>query len=245
MKLNPEYQSAMQKFGEDSSVLDALRRGRDAIFVSEDKGVKGMSVGDIRKFLSDPNVSDAEKEMFRTGAARALRAKVLEPTSKKFTHNWADFINQPGILARMEALVDPASPASRQAWDLFRRQMGQEAKNFAQVARATQNSRTAPRLELQRELESASPGEMLGQFATSPKTSMIRGMLSTITPPSFATNNANRAAELLAARGARQQNNAVREIERLLDRGVESNRTFNRLSAWAPASAPYLWPYQE
>jgi hypothetical protein len=244
MKQNPDYKIAMEQYGDDSGRLGALKMGRDKIFLSEDKG--GMSADQIRAYLADPSVSSAEKELFRTGAARALRAKVLEPTGKNYTHNWADFINKPGFHERMEALVDPQSTGQfgPQAWKKFQDRLNTEARNFAQFQRQTGNSRTAGRQELVKEIEASAPGEAIPN-AYSARSAVIKSILDHMrgSPNVVGSGSvANRIASLLNTRTSRDTTASTRQIEQLLRGDMARANRFGTAELLAPHSVASGWP---
>lgn len=241
--LNHNYAAANKQFSDDSKILEAFDVGR-SILKDVDSG-KGMSAREMKRYLSDPNTPQAVRDAFRIGGAQAIRNKVLEPTGKAFTHNWSDFINKPEIRDRLEALADLSTPAGRDAWELFRQQMSTEAKNFSQVASATQNSRTAPRQELVREMESVSPGEVISAAASPLSQTGIRAMANAAWDKvSRADQVANRTAKILRGTGSKGNRESVDRIRDLLRTGDEREALYDTLKTYAPL-APVLYPFNE
>lgn len=247
MAQNGPYKSAMQRYGDDSELINALKKGREEVFVpgSIDK-TGAMDDAAIKSYLNDATIPQAQKDLFMVGAARALREKVLGSNAKGYTHNWADFTNNPDMEKRLSALVQDGK--GTQAWDLLRSTVKKESENYKNMQRALGNSRTNARQELMKEMEGMSP-DMIAALglAINPKApSGWRGVASTVLDKvSKAEKMANETAKLLAKKGPREGNKALRRIEQLLERDDRRRGTFKGVGAAAPGLTGYAWPYRE
>jgi len=244
MEANPDYKSAMLKYGEDSGLIDALKKGREEVFVpgSVDK-TGGMDAAGIKDYLADPNIPQAQKDLFMTAAARTVREKFLGSDAKKFTHNWASFIENPKNEENLNALVNGRQLGS---WDLFRSRLKQENVNYQNATRATGNSRTSAREAMKKEAEGIAPDFMsaLGLLINPKAPSGWRGVLSTAThavDPSAAM--LNKTASLLAKKGP-AANKSLDDIERLLKETADRDARFKRIGAYAPGAVPFALPYR-
>ena len=240
---NPAYATAMSQYGDDASLLTALKRGREEAFPTGSVDVMGgMKGDDIKAFLNDPSITSSEKDLFRLGAARALRERTLASNAKKYTHNWADFASNPETESRMNALLTDKMGS----WDLLRAQLKKESQNYKGFSRAVGNSRTSARDEMQRELEGFDAGR-LAAGVTNPGAfgaikSGVDAIMKKIDP---GTRMANRVAGILGKTGAKGNRDALREVEQLL-RAQDARRSFyDRLGNVAPAAGAYSWPYRE
>lgn len=247
MDQNSQYRTAMEQFGEDMGWLNALKKGREEVFVpgSVDK-TGAMDADAIKAYLNDPDVHPKAKEMFMIGAARALRENVLSGQSKKYTHNWADIINNPEMENRIGALVNGKQIG---AWDLFRAQMKKESENFKNASRAMGNSRTNVRQELMKELEGV-PSNVVSALglAINPKApSGWRGLGSAaLDKLNRAEAMADKTANLLGRRGKKGNQSSLRDLERILREADARSDRFNVLSsAIAPYAAAHSWPFRE
>lgn len=241
-ELSPEYATAAQRYASDAEVVGALKRGHEDFFGTPERG--GMGIPEIRRFFNDPNIRDEVKDAMRIGAARAARSRLLEGEGKGYTHNWSDFINKPEFVDRLKAISQP------HLWDKAFNALRSEAKNYAQVAKATQNSRTAARLQMSEELDSADPIKQLALAAGNPKSPgmLVRAagaIANHLSPNRLGGDNANKMARLLGAKTPSEQRQATRTIRELLDRSGASSRAFNQAADFAPFGAPYAWTERE
>lgn len=138
--LNPVYKAARQTFAGHSEMYDALRQGAEAF-------KPGTSPEAIEKAVS--GMSRGEAEMYRLGAANALRDKLAN------TPDGMDKVRaaygSPALRWKIAALAK--DPESRAAFNTFLRN---EGAMFATRAKATGGSPTAERLE-----EGADTGNMI------------------------------------------------------------------------------------
>lgn len=240
---NGAYKTAMEQFGDDAQLVDALRKGREEVFQpgSVDK-TGGMNGEDIKKYLADPSIPQAQKDLFRLGAARALRENTLASTSKKWTHNWADFINNPETEDRMGSLLTDKLGS----WDLLRAQLKKESENYKAANKAMGNSRTSARLAMQQELEDAGgTGKLLAGVTNPGAFGNIKNwtdiVMNKIGMPS---KIANRTAGILGRTGAAGNRSSLNEIEALLRAQDARRDLYGRAANVAPAIAGYGWPFR-
>jgi len=240
---NGAYKIAMEQYGDDASRIAALKKGREEVFVpgSEDLG-GGMSGESIKAHLADPNISQAEKDLFKLGAARGLRENTLSSSSKKYTHNWSDFINNPTTEERMGALLTDKMGS----WDLLRAQLKRESENYKGMNAALGNSKTSAREEMKREMEGMDVGRIAagagnpGAFGTTK--AIIDAIKNKVDP---GTKMANRVADILGRQGARGNRSALNEIEARLRAQDARRALYDRLGVVAPTSIGNAWPRDE
>lgn len=240
---NGAYKIAMEQYGDDASLIDALKKGREEVFKggSEDLG-GGMKGESIKAHLNDPDVTPAQRDLFKLGAARALRENTLASGSKKFSHNWADFVNNPETEERMGALLTDKMGS----WDLLRAQLKKESQNYKQYSGAVGNSRTSARDDMKREMAGMDVGRIgagianPGAFGTAK--AIIDAIKNKIDP---GTILANKTAELLGRTGAKGNRSALNDIERLLRQQDARSASYGRSAVGAAPAAAYGWPYRE
>lgn len=244
MKANPEYEKAMKQYGEDSALIDALRKGREEVFApgSIDKN-GGMDSAAIRSYMADANIPQAQKDLFLVGAARDLRQRMLANQSKKYSHNWSDFINNPELEDRIGALVNGRQLGG---WDLFRSQLRQENRNYQNAAKAAGNSATARRLAQDKDMEDTGAGPlaamalMIAPKAPGPWRGVGRTVLEHISP---VRKMQDQAATILsrkgydAATGQSGLTQSLDEIKALLDKSQSRRDFYKKLSQIAPLYA--------
>lgn len=240
---NPEYKTAMEQYGDDASRISALKKGREEAFPTGSVDVNGGMKGeDIKNYLADPAVTGAEKDLFKVGAARALRERVLASNSKKDTHNWADVIGNPETRDRMEGLLTDKLGS----WDLLNAQLKKENENFKGAARAMGNSRTNARQEMSSELEGADMGRLAAGI-TNPTAygnimTMVKALTNKVNP---AQQVRERTANLLGRTGAGGNRSALRDVESLLRAQDARRGNYSAIGSVAPSATAWAWPYRE
>lgn len=235
MTANPEYRTAMTQYGDDSGLIEALRRGREDVFVpgSVDK-TGAMDERAIRDYLADTNVPQAHKDLFMSGAARALRENVLASQSRKYTHNWADIVNNPDYEKKIGALVNGRQLGG---WDLFRGQLKKESENFKNATRAMGNSRTNVRQELMKEMEGIPDAALAAAgLGINPKAPGGWRGVGTLLKNKLDRTEAmvNKTGSLLAKSGPAGNRESLDEISRLLTEQEARTARYKRRAAYAP-----------
>ena len=241
---NGAYKTAMERYGDDADLIKALNRGRDEAFPfgSVDNRKAGMTADDIRAFMADPNASQAEKDLFLQGAARGLRQRMLAPDTKKYTHNWADFINNPEMEQRMGALLTDKIGS----WDLLRAQLKKESSNFKGMSGAVGNSRTSAREELKRELEGSDIGRIAGAAAVPKAAGSMRAIFDAIAQRADpGRKQLSRTADILGRQGSAGNRQSLREVEEMLRAGDRRRDYYRRLGLAVPGVAGWGQPTNE
>lgn len=146
----PEYKAARQSYGGDMEVIDAMRAGMNDFNKLDHEQVIKMVSG----------MGDAEKEAFRTGVARHLYSKVMDPSSN---FNAASrIINSPETTAKLQPLFDNPSQ-----FRLFQTALEREAQLFQQANKILGGSQTAKRGAMRESLdEGPGVGEAISAAVT-------------------------------------------------------------------------------
>lgn len=146
----PAYKAARQEYAGDMEVIDAMRAGLADFGKLDSEQVVKMVAG----------MSKAEKEAFRTGVARNLYGKVMDPSSN---FNAASrIINSPETVAKLQPLFD--DPAH---FRLFQTAMEREAQLFQQANKILGGSQTAKRSAMREALdEGPGVGEAVANAVT-------------------------------------------------------------------------------
>lgn len=134
--LIPEYKTARAQYRGDIETLDALRLGRDKFQTLDSEQIAKM-VGEM---------SDAEKQAFRTGVARNLFGMIMDP-SQDF--NAAKrIINSPEMVESLRPVFD--NPGQ---FNFFRTALEREMELYKNAQRVLQGSATARRTATRERLE--------------------------------------------------------------------------------------------
>lgn len=132
----PAYKAARQAYAGDLEVIDAMRTGmNDFNKLDHEQVIKLVS-----------GMGDAEKDAFRTGVARDLYAKIMEPAQNR--NAAANIINSPETVAKLQPLFD--NPAQ---FRLFQTALEREAQLFQQANKILGGSQTAKRGMMKESLE--------------------------------------------------------------------------------------------
>lgn len=135
----PAYKEARKSYAGDMEVIEAMRTGlKDFGKLDHEQVVKMVS-----------GMSQAEKEAFRTGVARSLYSKIMDPSGN---FNAAQkIIGSPETQAKLQPLFD--NPGQ---FKLFKSAMERESQLFHQSNRILGGSQTAKRGEMSRALDEES-----------------------------------------------------------------------------------------
>lgn len=156
----PAYKDARRLYAGDMEVLDALRQGIKDFGKLDHEQVISMVAG----------MGPAEKEAFRTGVARGLYGKIMDPSGN---FNAAQrIIGSPEMQAKLQPLFD--NPAE---FNLFKSAMEREAQLFHQANRVLGGSQTGKRIQMREELEGG-PG--IGEAMASAVTGGWNGALTNL-----------------------------------------------------------------
>lgn len=171
-QLVPEYQNVRKMYAGDMEVLGAMRSGMDDF--------NKLDHEQVIKLVA--NMSQAEKDAFRTGVARHLYGRIMDSAQ---TRNAAsNIINSPETTAKLQPLFD--DPAH---FRLFKAAMEREAQLFQQASRILGGSQTAKRGAMREALEEGGDiGQTIGQAVTGSPVNALTGLVArlanraTITP---------------------------------------------------------------
>lgn len=161
---NSPYRLARQQYAGDMEVIDAMRTGMSEFGKLDHEQVAQMVA----------KMSDSEKEAFRTGVARGLYSKVMDPSGN---FNAAQrVIGSPEMQAKLQPLFD--SPAQ---FDLFKTALEREAQLFHQANQVLGGAQTGKRMQMRAKFEQ-DPGvgeaivsSVTGSFWPSLANSVLRG----------------------------------------------------------------------
>ena len=146
----PAYRAARQEYAGDMEVIDAMRAGLSDFGKLDSEQVVKMVAG----------MGKAEKEAFRTGVARSLYGKVMDPSTN---FNAASrIINSPETVSKLQPLFD--DPAH---FRLFQAALEREAQLFQQANKILGGSQTAKRGAMREALdEGPGVGEAVANAVT-------------------------------------------------------------------------------
>jgi hypothetical protein len=136
----PAYRDARKAYAGDMEVIDAMRTGMSDFGKMKPEQLERMFLG----------MSDAEKDAFRTGAARKLYSDIVE--TSKMKNAAQEIINNEATVKKIDTLFD--DPAYSR---LFKSALEREAQLFQQANKILAGSQTKQRQIMAEELEEA-PG---------------------------------------------------------------------------------------
>lgn len=146
----PDYRDVRKMYAGDMEVLDAMRAGM--------KDFNKLDHEQVLNMVS--KMSAAEREAFRTGVARDLYSRIMDPG---INFNAAQrIIGSPEMQAKLQPLFDSAPQ-----FTLFKSALEREAQLFSQANQILGGSQTGKRLQMREKFE-AGPGvgEAVGQAIT-------------------------------------------------------------------------------
>lgn len=193
------YAEARKQFAGDMEVIDAMRVG----------------YSDFRKLPSEQiqmlmkEMSDAEKEAFRTGAVRSIYSIIMDPTNEVNTAK--RLVGSPEMRAKLEQLFD--SPAKR---DLFMAAVQREKELFDQANRVLGGSQTAERLAARERFEEGSNfGEAISQALNQGgyKNALVEIARRAMSKTAMTDDVAEEVAKRLTSKDPADVARAVQELE--------------------------------
>jgi len=141
------YAEARRNFAGDMEVIDAMRVGYNDF--------NNLASEEVKMLMK--NMSNSEKEAFRTGAVRNIYSMIMDPSSD--INAGKRLVGSPEMRAKLAELFD--SDAKR---DLFMAAVKREREMFEQASKLLGGSPTVPRREAIERLEEGSNfGEMVAQ----------------------------------------------------------------------------------
>ena len=212
-ELVPEYRRAVNEFSDDASVLDAMRSG-----MNDFGRLKHEEIG--RLFGTGDNaLNAAEREAFRTGAARSIYGTIMNPSGN---FNAAQrLIGSPETRQKLEAMFD--SPAQ---YSLFQAALEREAQLFDQSNRILLGSPTARRLQARERFDE---GPDVGAAAVDVATGGWGASLANMAIRAFrgaavSDDIADRTARMLMSSDPAEVAAAVRVLENASQRAAQGER---------------------
>jgi uncharacterized protein YciW len=211
--LVPEYRRALDEYRGESEVLDALRSGMD------DFGrLKHEEIG--RLFGAGPEaLSAAEREAFRTGAARNIYGTIMNPSGN--FNSAQRLIGSPETRQKLEAMFD--SPAQ---YGLFQAALEREAQLFQQSNRILAGSPTARRTQARERFdEGPDVGGAVAEMATGGWGASLANMaLRAFRGAAVSDDIADRTARMLMSSDPAEVAAAVRVLENASERAAQGER---------------------
>jgi hypothetical protein len=211
--LVPEYRRALDEYRGESEVLDALRSGMD------DFGrLKHEEIG--RLFGAGPEaLSAAEREAFRTGAARNIYSTIMNPSGN--FNSAQRLIGSPETRQKLEAMFD--SPAQ---YSLFQAALEREAQLFQQSNRILAGSPTARRTQARERFdEGPDVGAAAAEMATGGWGSSLANMaIRAFRGAAVSDEIADRTARMLMSSDPAEVAAAVRVLENASQRAAQGER---------------------
>lgn len=194
----PEYKAALKEYGGDSEVISALRTGMNEFKTMDHEQVAKMVAG----------MGDAEKQAFRTGVARDIYSKVMDPSGN---FNAAQKVfGSPETQQKLRPLFN-----SDGEFKLFKAAMEREAQLFNQSNNILGNSRTGKRLQMQGVLEDdPGMGMAIGNAVTGGwKQGLVGLVKGAIDSGKMTEKTAARLADMLMAKDPHEVAAVVKLLE--------------------------------
>jgi hypothetical protein len=194
----PAYQQARRGFAGDMEVIDAMRTGMNDFGKMDHEQVIKLVAG----------MGDAEKEAFRTGVARDLYSKIMNPATN---FNAAQrIIGSPEMQAKLQPLFN--SPAE---FSLFKSAMERESQLFHQANKVLGGSQTAKRAQMAEKLDETSA---IGDAIDRSVTGGVRGGLVGLTLKSLGNKQiTEKTAEKLSQMLMAKDPHEVAAVVKLLE----------------------------
>jgi hypothetical protein len=235
--LVPEYRRAVDEYSDDASVVDALRSG-----MNDFGRLKHEEVG--RLFGTGDNaLNAAEREAFRTGAARNIYSTIMNPSGN--FNSAQRLIGSPETRQKLEAMFD--SPAQ---YSLFQAALEREAQLFQQSNRILAGSPTARRTQARERFdEGPDVGGAAAEMATGGwGASLVNMAVRAFRGAAVSDDIADRTARMLMSSDPAEVAAAVRVLENASERAAQGERRLSLTEAGAiggTAAGVIPQPYTE
>jgi hypothetical protein len=196
--LVPDYKTARATYAGDMEVIDAMRTGMNDFGKLDHEQIVNLM----------KTMSDAEKQAFRTGVARDIYSRVMNPSSN---FNAAQrIIGAPEMQDKLRPLFD-----SPKQFRVFKNALERESQLFHQSNTMLSNSRTMKRTEMGKKLEE---GNEVGGFIADAVTggfwnSLTKTALTGLRKTQMTDATADKLADMLMAKDPRQVAAAVKALE--------------------------------
>jgi len=188
--INPDYARVRGLYADEKAGESAVNLGRK--FLSEDSEVTARQLGDM---------SDAERQYFKLGAARAIQDKIFGASDTGMAYE--QFMNRPNNVAKLKAAFgdDP------QGFSAFMKDLANEVRMGGTFARLRGNSQTAARLAVAQ--DAGSP--IAGANIPVTKEGLARRLAISLTKPSDEVSG--RLADLLLTQDPAKQTAAISKLQ--------------------------------
>ncbi len=197
-KAVPDYELARGVYAGGAEVADAMRKGIN------DFGK--LDHEQVIKLVSKMNTS--EKEAFRTGVARDLYGKIMNPSGN--FNSAQRIIGSPEMQAKLQPLFD--SPGQ---FNLFKNSLEREAQLFHQSNKILGGSPTARRTQAREQLEAGSGmGDAVANAVTGGFWSSLTGLAAgAIRSGSMTEKTADKLASMLMSKDPHEVAAVVKTLE--------------------------------
>jgi hypothetical protein len=198
-KAVPDFEVARGIWAGGAELKDAMRQGLNDF--------SKMDHEEVQKLVS--KMGPGQKEAFRTGVARDLYSKVMDPSNN---FNAAQrVIGSPETREKLAPLFD--SPAK---YDLFEAALTREAQLFQQANKALGNSTTARRTQMNKEFEGdGTMGQTMGQAAVGNWGSALTNLVSRfISRSQINDKTASKLADMLMSKDPHEVAAVVQLLEK-------------------------------
>lgn len=212
------YAQARAGYAGDMEVLDALRTGRNDF--------NRLDHEEISRMVKD--MSDAERDAFRTGAVRNIYDRLMDPSGN--INAAQRIIGSPEYAAKLQPLFD--SPAQ---FELFRNAMQREMQLFQQSNRILGGAATARRTQSREAFEQGSPvGDVVADTITGSFGNSLSNLVARIARSATMTDDtATEVSRMLMSSDPTEVAAAVRLLEDYGQRAATGAAALNRAETGA------------
>lgn len=195
----PEYKKALSGYAGDIEVIDAMRAGYSDFGKLDHEQIMKMVAG----------MTQSEKEAFRTGVARNIYSRVMDPSGN---FNAARrIIGSPETEAKLQPLFD--NPAE---FKLFKAALEREAQLYSQAQKVLGGSQTGKRLQMRESLEEQpGVGEAIERAVTGGFWSSLTGIAArAIRSGEMTEKTADRLSAMLMSKDPAEVAAVVKALEK-------------------------------
>lgn len=212
----PEYKLARKEFAGDMEVIEAMEAGMTKFGKLDHEQVVDLVA----------NMSRAEKDAFRTGVARDIYSKIMDPSGN---FNAAQkIIGAPEMQAKLQPLFnDPAQ------FKLFKAALEREAQLFHEANAVLGGSQTGKRMQMAKEFEEESGvGQALAQAVTGGFWSSLTGLTArAIQAGKMTPDVADKLAPMLMSKDPKEVAAVVQLLENYAKQAAPKAARATRLEA--------------
>lgn len=194
----PEYKTARNAYAGDMEVIDAMRSG-----MNDFKKLDHEQVANLVK-----DMSEAEKQAFRTGVARDLYSKVMDP--RQNVNSAQRLIGSPEDQAKLQMLFD-----NPDQFKLFKSALDRESQMFQSAGRVIGGSDTAENQQLIKQFDGEDGfGQFVGNAVTGGfKSSLANLALQAMGKTAMGDMKAAKLADMLMAKDPHKVAAVVKLLE--------------------------------